>query len=56
MPYTIDSVSADCYPGTTVLINKFDLHSQQELDAVEAACISRAAGTECWLSVGFFLH
>ena len=56
MPYTIDSVSADCYPGTTVLINKFDLHSQQELDAVDAACIFRAVGAECRLSTGFFLH
>ena len=43
MPYTIDSVSADCYPGTTVLINKFDLHSQQELDAVEAALVTAKA-------------
>lgn len=43
MPYTIDAASADCYPGTTVLVNKFDLHSQQELDAVEAALVTAKA-------------
>jgi cell filamentation protein len=25
-----------CYPGTTVLINKLDLHDQAQLDAFEA--------------------
>lgn len=37
MPYTIDATSNGCYPGTTVLINKLDLHSQVELNEVEAA-------------------
>lgn len=43
MPYTIDAATSDCYPGTTVLINKFDLRSQQELDAVEAALVTAKA-------------
>lgn len=43
MPYTIDSSSADCYPGTTVLINKFDLHDQADLDAVEATLVTAKA-------------
>lgn len=37
MPYTIDATSNGCYPGTTVLVNKLDLHSQAELNEVEAA-------------------
>ena len=43
MPYTIDSSSADCYPCTSVLINKFDLRSQQELDRVEAVLVTAKA-------------
>lgn len=43
MPYTIDSSSADCYPGTTVLINKFDLHDQSDLNAVEATLVTAKA-------------
>ena len=43
MPYTIDPSSADCYPCTSVLINKFDLHSQQELDRVEAVLVTAKA-------------
>ena len=26
MPYTIEAAQDGCYPGTTVLVNKFDLH------------------------------
>lgn len=43
MPYTIDPSSADCYPCTSVLINKFDLRSQQELDRVEAVLVTAKA-------------
>ncbi len=35
MSYAISSTTADCYPGTTVLINKLGLHSQEMLDEVE---------------------
>ena len=34
MPYTIEAAQDGCYPGTTVLVNKFDLHTQKELNAV----------------------
>lgn len=40
MGYTVDSAANGCYPGTTVLINHFDLHAQGELDAVEAALVT----------------
>ena len=43
MPYTIDPSSADCYPCTSGLINKFDLRSQQELDRVEAVLVTAKA-------------
>ena len=43
MPYTIAPSSADCYPCTSVLINKFDLRSQQELDRVEAVLVTAKA-------------
>ena len=36
MPYTIEAAQDGCYPGTTVLVNKFDLHTQRELNAVES--------------------
>lgn len=43
MPYTIDAASSDCYPGTSVLINKFDIRTQQELDRVEAVLVTAKA-------------
>lgn len=33
--YSIDSTQENCYPNTTVLINKFNIQNQKELDAVE---------------------
>ena len=33
MSYTIEAAQDGCYPGTTVLVNKFDLHTQKELNA-----------------------
>lgn len=36
MSYNIDSISADCYEGTTCLINKFDIRDEKQLDAVES--------------------
>lgn len=43
MGYSIDATENGCYPGTTVLVNKFDLHSQGELDAVEASLVTAKA-------------
>lgn len=43
MGYTLDAAASDCYPGTTVLINRFDLRTQEELDAVEAALVTAKA-------------
>ena len=43
MGYTVDSTRNDCYPGTTVLVNRFGLQTQGELDAVEAALVTAKA-------------
>lgn len=43
MPYTIEASSSDCYPGTSVLVNKFDLHSQADLDLVESTLVAAKA-------------
>ena len=43
MRYTLDSATTDCYPETTVLINRFNLQTQGELDAVEAALVTAKA-------------
>ncbi len=40
MPYTIEAAQGGCYPGTTVLVNKFDLHTQKELNAVESVLVT----------------
>lgn len=40
MPYTIEAAQDGCYPGTTVLVNKFDLHTQRELNAVESVLVT----------------
>ena len=40
MGYSIDSMQNDCYPGTAVLVNRLDLRTQGELDAVEAAIVT----------------
>ncbi len=36
MPYSLDPISDNCYPGTSVLINKLDIRNEQELSEVEA--------------------
>jgi cell filamentation protein len=36
MSYSIDAITADCYPGTTCLINKLDIHDEDQLALVEA--------------------
>ena len=40
MGYSIDPISANCYPGTTVLINKFDIHNEAKLNEVETVLVS----------------
>ena len=40
MPYSLDPISADCYPGTSVLINKFNIRNEEKLDEAESAITS----------------
>ena len=35
MGYSLDPISDNCYPGTVVLINKFDIHDEAKLNEVE---------------------
>lgn len=35
MGYSIDPISANCYPGTTVLINKLDIRDEETLKEAE---------------------
>ena len=48
MGYSIDPIAANCYPGTTILINKFDIHDEDKLNEIESV-ISSARYAE-WLS------
>lgn len=36
MGYSIDPISANCYEGTTCLINKFDIRNEEQLAKLEA--------------------
>ena len=36
MSYTLDPLQTNCYPGTTVLINKLDIRDEWVLSQVEA--------------------
>lgn len=49
MGYSIDPTSANCYPGTTVLINKFDIRDEEKLNEIESV-ISSTRYAE-WLNV-----
>ena len=40
MGYNIDPISANCYPGTTILINKFDIQDEEKLNEVESVLSS----------------
>ena len=40
MAYSIDPISANCYPGATVLINKFDIRDEAKLNEVETVLVS----------------
>ena len=48
MGYSIDPISANCYPDTTVLINKFDIRDEDKLSEIESV-ISSARYAE-WLN------
>ena len=48
MGYSIDPISDNCYPGTSVLINKFDIRDEAKLNEVESVLVS-ARNAE-WLS------
>lgn len=40
MPYTLNSLSDSCYEGTSVLINKFDIHDEKQLEIIEQGITS----------------
>ncbi len=40
MGYSIDPISANCYPGTSILINKFDIRDEAKLNEVESVLSS----------------
>ena len=40
MSYSIDALTDNCYPGTSVLINKFDINDDEQLQKVEALVVS----------------
>ena len=47
MGYSIAPISANCYPCTAVLINKFDIKDEEKLNEVEGLTSARYAK---WLS------
>lgn len=40
MSYSLDPLHADCYENTTVLINKFDIKDEKQLDVMEQSISS----------------
>ena len=40
MPYSIDAITEDCYPNSTILINKFDLRNQEALNKAESVAVT----------------
>ena len=36
MPYSLDPLQYNCYPDTAVLINRFDIRNEKELEQIEA--------------------
>lgn len=40
MPYTLNSLSDSCYEGTSVLINKFDIRDEKQLEIIEQGITS----------------
>ena len=48
MAYSLEPVSSDCYPGTSVLINKFNIRDEDKLNQVES--VLTAAKYAEWLN------
>ena len=48
MPYSIDPISANCYPGTTVLANKLGIRDESALEQFEGTLTT--AKSAQWLS------
>lgn len=40
MGYSMDPVSANCYPGTAILVNKFDIQDEEKLNEIESVIAS----------------
>lgn len=40
MAYSLDSISDSCYENTTVLINKFDIRDEKQLNTLEQSVTS----------------
>ena len=40
MAYSMDPIQDGCYPGTAVLVNKFDIREEAKLNGVEAVLVS----------------
>ena len=40
MGYSIDPMADNCYPGTAILINKFDIRDEAKLNEVETVLVS----------------
>ena len=51
MGYSIDPISEGCYPGTTVLVNRFDIQDEEKLNEVEA--VITATRSAQWLNAPF---
>ena len=49
MAYSIEPISANCYPGTSILINKFDIRDEATLNEVEGTLT--AAKSAQWLNM-----
>jgi len=43
MPYSLDAIADNCYPDTTVLINKLNIRDEALLNEVEATLVSAKA-------------
>lgn len=50
--YSLDPIAANCYPNTTVLINKFDIRDEAKLLELEIA-ITQEAAARWELSPGY---
>ncbi len=40
MGYSIDPIPANCYPGTGILVNKFDIRDEAKLNEIERVIAS----------------